>query len=52
MTSTFQGCSSLASLDLSGWDTSSVTGMGSMFYGCSKLAALDVSAWDTSSVAI
>ena len=47
----FYGCSRLAALDVSGWGTSSVTGMSSMFYGCSKLAALDVSGWDTSRVA-
>ena len=33
----FYGCSSLASLDLSGWDTSNVTSMSWMFYGCSSL---------------
>ena len=37
----FYGCSSLTSLDLSGWDTSSVTDMGDMFYGCSALASID-----------
>ncbi len=46
----FSGCSSLTSLDVSGWDTSSVTNMSSMFSGCSSLASLDVSGWDTSSV--
>ena len=46
----FHGCSRLASLDASGWDTSSVTSMGSMFHGCSSLASLDASGWDTSSV--
>ena len=33
----FYGCSSLISLDVSGWDTSKVTTMGNMFYGCSSL---------------
>lgn len=33
----FYGCSSLASLDLSGFDTSNVTGMYAMFDGCSSL---------------
>ena len=46
----FFGCSSLASLDLSGLDTSSVTTMSWMFYGCSSLASLDLSGLDTSSV--
>ena len=46
----FYGCSSLASLDLSGLDTSSVTSMRRMFCGCSSLASLDLSGFDTSSV--
>jgi len=45
----FYGCSSLTSLDLSGWDTSKVTNMSSMFYGCSKLS-VDCSNWDVSKV--
>ncbi|MBR3328214.1 MAG: BspA family leucine-rich repeat surface protein [Atopobiaceae bacterium] len=44
----FYGCSSLTSLDLSGWDTSNVTTMDDMFYGCSSLTSLDISEWDTS----
>ena len=43
-------CQSLASLDVSGWDVSGVTDMGSMFYNCSSLASLDVSGWHVSSV--
>ncbi len=46
----FQGCSSLASLDLSGFDTGAVTGMGYMFQGCSSLASLDLSGFDTGAV--
>ena len=46
----FSGCSKLTSLDVSGWDTSSVAGMDNMFYNCSNLTSLDVSGWDTSSV--
>jgi surface protein len=46
----FSGCSSLSSLDLSGFDTYSVTDMGSMFFGCSSLVSLDLSGFDTSSV--
>ena len=33
----FYGCSSLASLDVSGWDTSEVTYVSDMFSGCSSL---------------
>ena len=43
-------CSSLTTLDVSGWDTGNVTDMGAMFYGCSSLTTLDVSGWDTSNV--
>lgn len=46
----FYGCSSLASLDLSGLDTSRVTDMGSMFVRCSSLSSLDLSPLDTSAV--
>ena len=46
----FYNCSSLASLDLSGFDTSSVTDMPHMFRRCNSLAALDLSGFDTSSV--
>ncbi len=46
----FSGCSSLTSLDLSGFDTSSVTNMGYMFSGCSSLTSLDLSGFVTSSV--
>ena len=46
----FYGCSSLASLDLSSFDTSSVTDMRGMFNDCSSLASLDLSSFDTSKV--
>ena len=46
----FSGCSGLTSLDLSGFDTSSVTDMSSMFGYCYFLKSLDVSRFDTSSV--
>ena len=46
----FHGCSSLASLDLSSFDTSSVTDMRSMFTLCSSLTSLDLSSFDTSRV--
>lgn len=46
----FSGCSSLASLDLSSFDTSAATNMGSMFSGCSSLESLDLSSFDASKV--
>ena len=46
----FEGCSTLAALDLSSFDTSSVTYMSSMFRGCSSLTSLDLSSFDTTSV--
>lgn len=50
MNAMLRGCSSLASLDLSGFDTSKVTTMQGMFYGCSSLTSLDLSGFDTSQV--
>ena len=62
MSGMFSGCSSLSSLDLSSFDTSSVISMGNdysygydyrygggMFSGCSSLSSLDLSSFDTSS---
>ena len=46
----FNGCWSLASLDVSRFDTSSVKNMSKMFNGCNSLASLDLSSFDTSSV--
>ena len=46
----FRGCSSLASLDLSTFDTSNVTDMNEMFHDCSSLASLDFSTFDSSKV--
>jgi surface protein len=46
----FDECSSLTSLDVSGFDTSNVTDMYGMFYKCSNLTSLNVSGWDTSKV--
>jgi len=43
----FYNCSSLTSLDVSGFNTSSVTGMSHMFYNCSSLTSLDVSGFNT-----
>ena len=50
MASMFSNCSSLQSLDFSGFDTSAVTDMASMFYSCSSLQSLDLSGFDTSQV--
>ena len=44
----FQNCSSMQSLDVSGWDTSKVTNASMMFQGCESLTSLDVSRWNTS----
>ena len=46
----FYLCSKLSSIDLSGFDTGSVTTMNCMFYDCSSLGSLDLSSFDTSSV--
>ena len=54
MSGLFSGCSSLNSLEVSKWNTSKVTSMGSysdgMFEGCSSLKSLDLSKCDTSNV--
>ena len=63
MGSLFGWCSSLTSLDLSGWDVAQVTSMGDnflhagvpgltrgMFAGCSSLTSLNLAGWDTSSL--
>lgn len=50
MRNMFLRCSKLTSLDLSNFDTSSVTNMSYMFSYCSKLTSLDVSNFNTSSV--
>lgn len=49
MSNMFTSCSSLTSLDVTGFDTSKVTNMWSVFSGCSSLTSLDLSGWDTSS---
>ena len=50
MAGMFRNCSSLAALDVSGWDTSSAVDMSRMFYGCSSLTTLDLSSFDTAAV--
>ena len=46
----FDGCSSLTSLDVTGFKTDNVTDMSSMFSGCSGLTSLDVSNFKTDNV--
>jgi predicted ribosomally synthesized peptide with SipW-like signal peptide len=50
MVSMFHGCSSLRSLDVSGWDVSKVYSMRNMFNGCSSLTELAVSQWNVQSL--
>lgn len=47
MRSLFEGCRSLRSLDLSGFDTWSVTDMNSMFGDCSALVSLELKGFRT-----
>lgn len=46
----FEGCSSLTSLDVSGWDTGNVTNMKAMFADCSSLKKLDINGFNTGNV--
>ncbi len=46
----FNGCASLASLDLSSFNTRKVNVMSRMFYACTSLTSLDVSSFNTSNV--
>ena len=46
----FGWCSSLAELDVRGFDTANVTNMAGMFDVCEKLTRLDVSGFNTSNV--
>lgn len=50
MLAMFEGCASLKSIDISGFDTSNVTDMYGLFGGCSSLESLDLSHFDTSNV--
>lgn len=50
MSSMFDGCTSLETLDVSGWNTANVTDMSSMFSDCESLKTLDVSRWNTENV--
>ena len=46
----FFNCKSLLSLDLSNFNTQSVTNMESMFYDCKSLLSLDLSNFNTQNV--
>ena len=46
----FKGCNNLSSLDLSTFNTSSVTDMRYMLNGCSRLSSLNLSTFNTSNV--
>ena len=50
MSSMFEGCNSLVSLDLSGFNTQNVTKMSNMFSGCRFLESVNLSSFDTSKV--
>ena len=50
MNSMFAGCSSLTSIDVTGFNTDKVTDMCNMFGICSSLTVLDVSRFNTSNV--
>lgn len=46
----FRGCTALASVDVSGFDTRHMADMRSMFNNCTSLSVVDVSRWDTQNV--
>ena len=46
----FYNCTNLTSLDVSSFDTSSVTDMNSMFLGCTGLTSLDLTSWYTKNI--
>lgn len=46
----FYECNALQTLDVSQWDTSTITDMSSMFYDCDTFQTLDVSQWNVGSV--
>ena len=50
MSSMFEGCHRLSSLDLSKFNTANVTNMSSMFTGCHRLSSLDLSKFNTEKV--
>jgi surface protein len=46
----FSGCTNLAVVDTSDWNTSNVYDMNSMFYNCENLPYLDLSSFDTGNI--
>ena len=50
MESMFNGCSSLTSIDVSGFDVSCVTTFAYMFYNCAKITGLDTEEWENTIV--
>ena len=50
ISSMFDGCSSLTTLDLSSFNTAKVTQLQVMFNGCSSLTTIDLSSFNTASV--
>ena len=50
MNSMFYNCSSLTSLDVTHFDTTSATSMNAMFMICNNLVSLDLSSFDTTLV--
>lgn len=46
----FSGCSALTNLDVSNWNTASVTNMYGVFDDCKALTSLDLSTWNTAAV--
>ena len=50
MSNMFYNCSSLTSLDLSGFNTAKVTNIEQMFYGCESLLSINISNFNTSNV--
>ena len=50
MSSMFDGCQKLSSLELSNFNTTNVTNMSGMFTGCHRLSSLDLSNFNTAKV--
>ena len=50
MNNMFSGCSSLENIDLTDFNTSSLTQLSSIFSGCSSLKSIDLSKFDISNV--
>ena len=50
MSQFFYKCDRIKSLDLSSWNTPSVTNLGSAFNGCHYLVSLDISSWNVEKV--